>query len=185
MIRGSLLLGSHRAQFGEPGIVRLVEPPERALALATAQWAEEAGPAGCLYVARSAPAAERGAGRHRPAVARERPFGPHTGRVLLERVPPASLFTHTGFRIGAGMPLSLDDLRVYLLRAGYVLDERVDEAGEAALRGTIDVFPGAEEQPFRLRLEDGIVAVIDRYDPVTQRTDSPRRPRRSCPRSPR
>ena len=104
---------------------------------------------------------------------------------LLERVPPASLFTHAGFRIEAGMPLSLDDLRVYLLRAGYVLDERVDEAGEAALRGTIDVFPGAEEQPFRLRLEDGIVAVIDRYDPVTQRTDPPRRPRRSCPRSPR
>ena len=49
---------------------------------------------------------------------------------------------------------------------------RVDEPGEAALRGTIDVFPGADEQPFRLRLDDGRVAVIDRYDPVTQRTES-------------
>lgn len=91
---------------------------------------------------------------------------------LLQRVPPASLCVDARFRVAAGEPLSIDDLKVYLIRAGYVLDERVDEPGEAALRGTIDVFPGADEQPFRLRLDDGRVAVIDRYDPVTQRTES-------------
>jgi transcription-repair coupling factor (superfamily II helicase) len=90
----------------------------------------------------------------------------------LQRVPPAALSTDAGFRVEAGMPLSLDELKVYLLRAGYVLDERVDEPGEAALCGTIDVFPGTDQQPFRLRLDDGIIAVIDRYDPVTQRTES-------------
>src|SRR5512134_69142 len=51
------LFGSHR--FGEPAVVRLVEPPEGALALGVAEWAQAAGPAGCLYVARSEPRAER------------------------------------------------------------------------------------------------------------------------------
>ncbi|MGZ9042778.1 MAG: CarD family transcriptional regulator, partial [Allosphingosinicella sp.] len=91
---------------------------------------------------------------------------------LLQRLPPASLCMDAHFGIAAGEPLSIDELKVYLIRAGYVLDERVDEPGEAALRGTIDVFPGADEQPFRLRLDNGRVAVIDRYDPVTQRTES-------------
>src|SRR5512134_3829585 len=91
---------------------------------------------------------------------------------LLQRVAPASLCMDARFRITAGEPLSIDDLKVYLIRAGYVLDERVDEPGEAALRGTIDLFPGADEQPFRVRLDGGRVAVIDRYDPVTQRTES-------------
>ena len=64
------------------------------------------------------------------------------------------------FRIDAGdAAVDLDELKVYLIRAGYVLDERVDEPGEAALRGTVDVFPGTDEQPFRLRLEDGVIAV--------------------------
>jgi transcription-repair coupling factor (superfamily II helicase) len=212
MMRGPLLFGSHRGQFGEPGVARIVEPPEAALALAAAEWAEEAGPSGCLYVARSEPRAERLARAVRgfapdlqtivlpawdclpydrfspsPSIMARRIAAlgdiarpsPQTGRLvlttiesLLQRAPPASLSTDAGFRVEAGKPLSLDELKVYLLRAGYVLDERVDEPGEAALRGTIDVFAGAEEQPFRLRLEDGIVAVIDRYDPVTQRTDS-------------
>lgn len=51
-------------------------------------------------------------------------------------------------------------------------DDRVDEPGEAALRGTVDVFPGTDEQPLRVRLDDGVIAAIDRYDPVTQRTDA-------------
>src|SRR5512134_1249908 len=51
------LFGSHR--FGEPAVVRLVEPPEGALALGVAEWAQAAGPAGCLFMARSEPRAER------------------------------------------------------------------------------------------------------------------------------
>src|SRR5512144_1240982 len=59
MIRGPVLLRRHRAELGEPGVSKLFEPPEGALALAAAEWAEEAGLAGCLYVARSESRAER------------------------------------------------------------------------------------------------------------------------------
>jgi transcription-repair coupling factor (superfamily II helicase) len=181
------------------------------MALAAAEWAAEAGSAGCLYVARSEPRAERLANAVRgfapdlqvivlpawdclpydrfspsPSIMARRiaalgeiaRLPPPAGRLLLttveallQRVPSASL-SNAGFRVEAGTPLSLDELKVYLLRAGYVLDDRVDEPGEAALRGTIDVFPGADQQPLRLRLDDGLIAVIDRYDPVTQRTES-------------
>ena len=95
-----------------------------------------------------------------------------TVELVLQRLPSASLCTDAAFRLETGLPLSLDELRVYLIRAGYVLDDRVDEPGEAALRRTVDVFPGTDEQPFRVRLEDGVIAAIDRYDPVTQRTDA-------------
>jgi transcription-repair coupling factor (superfamily II helicase) len=205
-----VLLSRHRAELGEPGVSKLVEPPEGALALAAAEWAEEAGLAGCLYVARSESRAERLASAARgfapdlqvivlpawdclpydrfspsPSIMARRIAAladmaqppPLAGRLvlatvesLLQRLPPASLSTD-GFRVEVGMPLSVDELKIYLLRAGYVLDERVDEAGEAALRGTIDVFPGTDQQPFRLRVEEGVIAAIDRYDPVTQRTE--------------
>ena len=50
-------------------------------------------------------------------------------------------------------------------------DDRVDEAGEIAIRGaTIEVFAGGNALPCRIELADGAVASLRCYDPVTQRS---------------
>jgi transcription-repair coupling factor (superfamily II helicase) len=87
---------------------------------------------------------------------------------LLQRVPPP-VWRDARFEIRSGQPV--EDLRVWLIRAGYVLDERVDEPGEAAIRGeVIDLFPADGEGPFRLELADGRIGQIRRYDPLDQRS---------------
>ena len=88
---------------------------------------------------------------------------------LLQRMPPCSVWPEIQFRIEPGQ--AVEDLKVWLIRAGYLLDERVDEPGEAAIRGeVVDIFPAAGEGPLRLEVEDGRIGGIRRYDPLDQRT---------------
>jgi transcription-repair coupling factor (superfamily II helicase) len=88
---------------------------------------------------------------------------------LLQRVPPRTVWPEIRFEIRPGQ--AVEDLKIWLIRAGYVLDERVDEPGEAAIRGeVIDVFPADGEAPFRLELEGGQIGRIRRYDPLDQRS---------------
>ncbi|HEV7253025.1 MAG TPA: DEAD/DEAH box helicase [Mesorhizobium sp.] len=93
----------------------------------------------------------------------------------LGRVPPAdrlaSGFTHAK----VGDNIDREAFRAQLTRAGYVLDDRVDEAGEAAVLGQVlDIFPSDAARPVRVLLdEDDRVAEIHAYDPVSQRTDEP------------
>jgi transcription-repair coupling factor (superfamily II helicase) len=85
-------------------------------------------------------------------------------------------------RSDAGLSLACGDavdpvaLRRRLLGLGYLFDERVDEPGEAAIHGeVVDVFPPAGSA-WRLRIEDGRIAALQRIDIVTQRssdTDAP------------
>ena len=54
---------------------------------------------------------------------------------------------------------------------GYLIDDRVDEPGEVAVRGdVIDIFPADAGTPARIEVADGHVSGIRRYDPVTQLT---------------
>ncbi|HEX8375202.1 MAG TPA: CarD family transcriptional regulator, partial [Geminicoccaceae bacterium] len=102
---------------------------------------------------------------------------PPTGRVVLttadalaQRVPPRAAVRDAAYRIAAGDTLDIGAFRLFLLRAGYVLDERVDEAGEAVVRGgVLDLFPAAAEGPYRLELDGERVTAIRAYDPLTQR----------------
>ncbi|MDJ0275420.1 helicase-related protein [Sphingomonas sp. 2R-10] len=56
---------------------------------------------------------------------------------------------------------------------GYLIDDRVDEPGEVAVRGgVVDLFPADAVGPIRIAVEDGHIASIRRYDPVTQRGDA-------------
>ena len=52
---------------------------------------------------------------------------------------------------------------------GYLEDDRVDEPGEVAVRGSVlDIFPVDSALPVRIEVQDGQVTSIKRYDPVTQ-----------------
>jgi transcription-repair coupling factor (superfamily II helicase) len=58
-----------------------------------------------------------------------------------------------------------------LRRIGYRDDERVDEAGEFAVRGNVfDVFPAGYYLPVRVEHDDGHVVAITSYDAASQRT---------------
>ncbi|KAA2241211.1 TRCF domain-containing protein [Salinarimonas soli] len=96
-----------------------------------------------------------------------------TPDALLQRVPPAALLGEATVDIRVGGSVDPDELGALLHRPGYVIDERVDEPGEVAIRGhVIDVFPGGAARPYRIEHEDGRVTAIRSYDPVSQRTEA-------------
>lgn len=52
---------------------------------------------------------------------------------------------------------------------GYVVDDRVDEPGEVAVRGdVIDIFPADAGSPARLEIAEGMISAIRLYDPGSQ-----------------
>ncbi|HZH28475.1 MAG TPA: DEAD/DEAH box helicase [Azospirillaceae bacterium] len=86
------------------------------------------------------------------------------------QVPPVA-WRSTVRRVAPGDPFDEADWRRWFAFAGYVLDERVDEPGEAAIRGAVlELFPGDAEHPYRIEIADGVVASIRRYDAASQRT---------------
>ena len=88
----------------------------------------------------------------------------------MQRLPPPDALD--GLTLRKGDRLDPEALEQHLLRLGYLLDERVDEPGEAALHGTVlDIFPAGEDTlPCRVELEQDRIAAIRRYDPLTQRS---------------
>ena len=93
-----------------------------------------------------------------------------TAEAVLQRVPPRDIWADATLTLRPGDPLSADDLLGFLERTGYALDALVDQPGEAAMHGQVsDVFPGGALGPVRIELEDGRIAVINAYDPVSQR----------------
>lgn len=54
---------------------------------------------------------------------------------------------------------------------GYIVDDRVDEPGEVAVRGeVIDIFPADAALPARIDVVEGRISAIRCFDPTTQRT---------------
>ena len=94
-----------------------------------------------------------------------------TPDALLRRVPPPGVWpeAHVGFRVGE--PLDAEAAGAALARIGYVLGERVDEPGEAAVRGrVVEIFPAAATHPCRIVYDDEAITAIHSYDPATQRS---------------
>ena len=92
-------------------------------------------------------------------------------RALLQRLPLPAALAALRRQLAIGDAFDTDDWRAALERAGYVLDERVDEPGEAALRGgTIEIFAATAELPVRCEIAGGRVAALRRYDAVSQRS---------------
>jgi len=85
------------------------------------------------------------------------------------RYAPPEAFDEVPPSLAPGDAVDLDALREMLEDIGYVVDDRVDEPGEVAVRGGVaDVFPADYPAPVRLEVADGAVVAIRRYDPVTQ-----------------
>ncbi|WP_375250318.1 helicase-related protein [Sphingomonas sp.] len=94
-----------------------------------------------------------------------------TGEALARRYPPAAAFEAAPPCVAPGDRLDLARLFEELIETGYIVDERVDEPGEVALRGhVLDVYPADAAQPVRIEVADGRVVAVRRYDPATQRT---------------
>ncbi|MFO1057151.1 MAG: TRCF domain-containing protein [Dongiaceae bacterium] len=131
----------------------------------------------CLPYDRSSPSAAVMAGR--AGVLQRLAAAPRRGsrllvttvEGLLQRVPDATRWPDATLTLAAGQLLDPAALRGHLLRTGYVIDERVDEPGEAALRGSVvDLFPADAAVPVRLDIADGAIVAMRRYDPATQRS---------------
>lgn len=91
--------------------------------------------------------------------------------LALQRLPPPDAWTGARFHVTRGMAYDEAAWRGWFARAGYVLDERVDEPGEAAIRGAVvEVFPGDCDRPVRCDIADGVVRELRLYDPVSQRS---------------
>ncbi|WP_244470419.1 transcription-repair coupling factor [Microvirga vignae] len=91
---------------------------------------------------------------------------------VVQRVPPRELWASATFSLKTGDAFIQEALESFLHRSGYVLDDRVDEAGEAAIRGqVIDLFPANRPLPYRAEHDGSSILSIRRYDPVSQRTE--------------
>ncbi|MCJ2125333.1 DEAD/DEAH box helicase [Methylobacterium sp. J-077] len=94
-----------------------------------------------------------------------------TAPALIQRVPPPETWATARVTLRVGDPLDVAAVTADLQRLGYILDERVDEPGEIAVRGrTVEVFPAAAPRPCRIEHADGRVTAIRSYDPISQRS---------------
>jgi len=94
-----------------------------------------------------------------------------TAPALVQRVPPPETWAAARVTLRIGDPLDVAAATADLKRLGYILDERVDEPGEIAVRGrTVEVFPAAAPRPCRIEHAEGRVTAIRSYDPISQRS---------------
>ena len=94
-----------------------------------------------------------------------------TGEALARAYPPPAAFDAAPPRADVGATVDLAGLYDQLQEIGYIVDERVDEPGEIALRGQVlDVFPADAEQPLRIEVAEGAIVAVRIYDPADQRT---------------
>ncbi|CAO3436155.1 DEAD/DEAH box helicase [Azospirillum endophyticum] len=91
--------------------------------------------------------------------------------LALQRLPPPHAWADGRFRLTRGMAYDEEIWRRWFARTGYVLDDRVDEPGEVAIRGAVvEVFPGDCDRPVRCDIADGFLRDLRLYDPVSQRS---------------
>lgn len=91
--------------------------------------------------------------------------------LALQRLPPQDAWAGGRFRLTRGMAYDEAAWRGWFVHTGYVLDDRVDEPGEVAIRGAVvEVFPGDCDRPVRCDIADGVVRDLRLYDPVSQRS---------------
>jgi transcription-repair coupling factor (superfamily II helicase) len=89
----------------------------------------------------------------------------------LLRLPPIEYLAARSFHFKQGQPLQPDALRRQLVTAGYAHVTQVVAPGEYCVRGgLIDIFPTGSALPYRIELDDDVVATIRSFDADTQRS---------------
>lgn len=92
-----------------------------------------------------------------------------SGEACALRVPAPQAFDRAPPCIRAGDEIDLDGFAELAVELGYIVDDRIDEPGEVAVRGAVvDIFPADRDQPVRIEAADGVATAIRHYDPVTQ-----------------
>ncbi|HEX8193098.1 MAG TPA: TRCF domain-containing protein [Allosphingosinicella sp.] len=94
-----------------------------------------------------------------------------SGEAAARLYPAPDRFAAVPPLVRLGEPIDIEAFAAELVEIGYVVDDRVDEPGEVAARGqVIDVFPADAGEPYRIEEQEGRVAFIRPYDPVSQLT---------------
>ncbi|RZM37346.1 MAG: DEAD/DEAH box helicase [Sphingomonas sp.] len=92
-----------------------------------------------------------------------------TAEATAVRYPTPAMFDTAPPRLAVGAPMDVDAFSDIAAEIGYVVDDRVDEPGEIAVRGgVIDIFPADREHPVRIEFADGQITGLRDYDPVSQ-----------------
>ncbi|WP_235425365.1 helicase-related protein [Croceibacterium mercuriale] len=94
-----------------------------------------------------------------------------TGEAVTRLYPRPEEFDAAPPILRDGQEIEVEAFAAILADSGYVLDDRVDEPGEMAVRGqVIDLYPADAGEPYRIEVQDGRILSIRPYDPVTQLT---------------
>lgn len=125
-----------------------------------------------------APASPANVGLRVAALRRVRHATTHeTGPILLVttaeatavRYPEPASFDAAPPRLEVGDTLDVEAFAATAAEIGYIVDDRIDEPGEIAVRGNvIDIFPADRETPVRIEFADGRITALRDYDPVSQ-----------------
>jgi transcription-repair coupling factor (superfamily II helicase) len=129
----------------------------------------------------SAPPSPANVGQRAAALRRLAALAGETGRARIALVasgeaaarlyPAPDRFAAVPPLVRLGEAIDIEAFAAELTEIGYVVDDRVDEPGEVAARGqVIDVFPADAGEPYRIEAQEGRVAFIRAYDPVSQLT---------------
>jgi transcription-repair coupling factor (superfamily II helicase) len=90
---------------------------------------------------------------------------------LLHSVPSPNSLEGDKRIISAGRRIDVDDLRAWLVKAGYHATSSVQLPGEFAVRGGImDIYPPDEPMPVRIELFDDEVESLRTFDITSQRS---------------
>ena len=90
---------------------------------------------------------------------------------LFVKLPPLQLMKTLILTFTLGETISRDFMLRTFLQQGYQRMDQVEEKGQYSIRGDIiDVFPPAEDLPFRIELFDDEVDSIRRFDLTTQQS---------------
>ena len=85
------------------------------------------------------------------------------------RYPAPAAYDHTPPRLAVGDAIDPEALLATAEALGYIVDDRIDEPGEIAVRGgVIDLFPVDHVLPVRVEFADGTIVAMREYDPITQ-----------------
>nr|WP_314443301.1 TRCF domain-containing protein [uncultured Sphingomonas sp.] len=94
-----------------------------------------------------------------------------SGEAAGRLIAPPDAFVARPPLLRPGQPLDLEQFAKTARDLGYQDDDRVDEPGEVAIRGSVaDLYPGDRPQPVRIEVADGIINAIRSFDPLTQLT---------------